>query len=316
MIAQLIKYRKLVLLFTFFSFLLYGAFAYQLERSDFIKLITLYAALFLCFIQLIKRGKNHFWLLAGIAILARLVFLPAIPNLSQDFYRFIWDGRIAAEGLNPYLTTVLQYIETGQTGIIPQAQELYQGMGDLNASHYTNYPPVNQLCFVIAGWLSNSSIPGAVVVFRILIILADIGIIIFGKKLLERLKLPSYHIFWYALNPFVIIEMTGNLHFESVMLFFLIWSLYLLYKGKWIGAAIVFALSVSVKLIPLLFLPLLFSVLFSGKKWLLEAFKWLAKTYRFLHNNWTYGIIDVCSFFIIGISSEFHSNHWLMVSEF
>jgi hypothetical protein len=50
----------------------------------------------------------------------------------------------------------------------------------------------------------------------------------------------------------------GNLHFEPVMLFFLIFGMYQLYRQKWIWAAVLIACSVSVKLIPLLFLPLFF----------------------------------------------------------
>lgn len=204
---------------------------------------------------MVKKGRSDFWLLAAIAILFRLLFLPLIPNLSQDFYRFIWDGRMLTQGLNPYLTTPQSSIEAGNFSIVAQAQELYAGMGKLNGSHYTNYPPLNQLCFAIASFLGGKSIIGVATALRIIIIAADIGIIITGKRLLQRLGLPIHNIFWYALNPFVIIEMTGNLHFETVMLFFVVWSLYLLAKGKWIWSAVLFACSISLKLLPLLLLP-------------------------------------------------------------
>ncbi|NRA93126.1 MAG: DUF2029 domain-containing protein, partial [Psychroserpens sp.] len=185
------------------------------------------------------------------------IFLFAIPNLSQDFFRFIWDGRMIFEGFNPYLYTPESFITQGSFPV-NQAQELYNGMGELNGSHFTNYPPINQLCFLIAAIISGTSFLGSVMVFRIIIILADLGILVFGSRLLELFRLPKERIFWYVLNPFIIIELTGNLHFESVMIFFLIWSLYLLFKGRWQWAAALFSLSISVKLIPLLFLPLFF----------------------------------------------------------
>lgn len=256
MISNLWKYQKAPILLAFISLVCYYVFAFNLERSNFPFLIGIYALLFTLFYLLVQKGKTDFRLLAMIAIVLRLVAIPLIPNLSQDFYRFIWDGRMLVRGLNPYLTTPQSYILSGDLEIVSQASELYAGMGTLNGSHYTNYPPVNQLIFAIAGLLSGNSILGAAIVFRVSIIIADLGIIIYGKKLLSRLGLPIHNIFWYALNPFIIIEMTGNLHFESVMLFFVVWSLYLLSRGKWILSAVVLALSISTKLLPLLFLPL------------------------------------------------------------
>ncbi|MGI9593990.1 MAG: mannosyltransferase, partial [Patiriisocius sp.] len=166
---------------------------------------------------------------------------------------------------------------------ISNAKILIQGMGDLNASHYSNYPPVNQLCFALAALFAKNSILGSVIGLRMLIIGADIGILYFGKKLLERLKLPVEHIFWYFLNPCIIIELTGNLHFEGVMLFFVIWTLYLLDTKKWVQAAIALGVSVSVKLLPLLFLPLLYKYftpkgLFGKGFWKMKKFYWVTLT--------------------------------------
>lgn len=259
-----IKTNKVILLLTILSTGLYFAFAYNLVRTDYIKLITLYTALFAVFYKILKLANHNFKVLTLIAFLFRAIFILAIPNLSQDFYRFIWDGRILLEGINPYLNTVESFITKGEFPVA-QTQELFAGMGNLNASHYTNYPPINQLCFVIAGVFAGKSILGSAIVFRLIIIAADFGTLYFGKKLLEKLHIPVYNIFWYVLNPFIIIELTGNLHFEGVMIFFLIWSLYLLHTGKWQFAAVVLALSISVKLIPLIFLPLFFQFFMKNK---------------------------------------------------
>ncbi|WP_169718958.1 glycosyltransferase 87 family protein [Aequorivita capsosiphonis] len=260
-LLNFIKLYKIPLLFAITSIAFYLSFAYDLERSDFAKLISLFGALFIIAYLCIQNFKLNFWFLASLGIVFRLLFILAIPNLSQDFYRFLWDGRLVAQGISPYLFTPDLYFKELSTSlgiIIPQANELYQGMGSLNASHFSNYPPVNQFFFAIAAFFGGKSILGSVIILHTIMILADIGILYFGKKILKQLNLPIRNIFWYFLNPFIIIELTGNLHFESVMLFFFIWALYLLFKGKWLWAAVLFGVSVSVKLLPLLFLPLFF----------------------------------------------------------
>jgi len=202
-------------------------------------LITLYGGLFYITYLAIEKWKLPFWWLATFGVLFRLVFIVAIPNLSQDFYRFLWDGRMLVQGVNPYIVTPQLFftdlsiaLELTQGKQVAEAAQLYAGMGELNASHYSNYPPINQLFFSIAALFAGKSVLGSVVVLRVLIMLADVGILYFGRKLLKGLQLPENKIFWYFLSPFVIIEMTGNLHFESVMLFFVVWALYVLYKEE------------------------------------------------------------------------------------
>lgn len=249
----------MLLVFALSSALFYLSFAYDLQRTDFPKLIMLYGALFFFFYKIVQISKNNFAFLTLLVVLFRLLFLLATPNLSQDYFRFIWDGRMIAEGLNPYLSLPQDFIRSGNFPVA-QAEELYRGMGELNGSHYTVYPPLNQFIFVISTWLSNS-IFGAVTWMRFIIILADLGILYFGKKILEKLQLPTHHIFWYLLNPFIIIEMTGNLHFEGVMIFLLLWGFYLILSGKWKIAAVLFGFSASVKLISLIFIPMFFNYL-------------------------------------------------------
>ncbi len=249
------KLHKRSILMVALSLFLYYTFAYHLVRTDFLNLLGIFAILFfLCFkIVRIEKWNFRFLLVAG--ILFRLIFLFAEPNLSQDFYRFIWDGELVRNFINPYLNVPNTLIEQPDLPIA-NAKELYHGMGGLSAKHFSNYPPLNQLLFALASLLGGKTILGAIITMRCSILLADIGIVYFGRKLLKNINQSPHLIFWYFLNPLVLIELTGNLHFEGVMLFFFVWALYLLSIHKWQWAAFVYACSISIKLVPLLFLPL------------------------------------------------------------
>lgn len=249
------KLHKVPIILAFVCSVLYYTFAHHLDRTDFIKLLTLYLALFYLCLRLIQFEKWNLKFLLVIGIVFRMLFLSSEPNLSQDFYRFIWDGHLVGNLMNPYLEIPDNLI--GQKDlVIANAQVLYEGMGSLSAKHFSNYPPLNQLFFALAAILGGKSVIGSVLVMRTVIILSDIGIFYFGRKLLKTLNRPPHLIFWYFLNPLVIIELTGNLHFEGVMLFFFVWALYLVSIKKWSVAAVPYALSICVKLVPILFLPL------------------------------------------------------------
>lgn len=252
-----LKIYKYPIIFALACGAFYLSFAYDLERNDFVKMAGLYLALFFLSFRFIKMQKHNFWVLAALALIYRLLFLFSLPNLSQDFFRFIWDGRLIAEAWNPF-GHIPRELYGNPDFHIQQARELLNGMGSLSAGHYSNYPPLSQLIFAISGFLFPGNILGAVMMMRFFLILADLGTLYFGAKLLKDLKLGEHRIFWFILNPFVIIELTGNLHFEGLMVFLLVFSLYLLQREKWLFSALFFGLAVSVKLLPLMFLPLFF----------------------------------------------------------
>ena len=237
------------------SMILYIIWAYNLARFEHSKLLLIYTVLFGSYYFIVKNQKIKESWLSYLAVLFRLLFLLAIPNLTQDFYRFVWDGRLILEGLNPYLHTPNELMESS-IGLFPQMNTLYEGMGALSAKHYSNYPPVHQMPFIIAAFISKHSILGSIVVLRLILISADLGILVFGKKLLKKLNKPTRTMYWFILNPLVIIELTGNLHFEGLMLCLFIMSLYFIHSKKWHMAAVVMALSIAVKLVPVLSLPL------------------------------------------------------------
>ncbi|WP_259367278.1 mannosyltransferase [Cellulophaga baltica] len=249
------KLHKVPMVMMLLSCILYYIFAFHFERTEFTKLVVLFIGLLVLCFKIVQFEKLNLKFILATGIIFRIIFLVTIPNLSQDFYRFIWDGELVSNFINPYLNIPNDLILDPNL-VIDNAKELLTGMGELSPKFHSNYPPLNQLIFGIAALFGGNSILGAVIVMRISIILADIGIVYFGRKLLRKLNKSPHLIFWYFLNPLVIIELTGNLHFEGVMLFFFVWSLYLLSMNNWKLAAVVYACSISIKLVPLLFLPL------------------------------------------------------------
>jgi hypothetical protein len=81
----------------------------------------------------------------------------------------------------------------------------------------TNYPPVNQFFFAVAFFSQQSILSGNR--YATNYYCCRYWNFYFGGKLLANLGMENI-VFWYLLNPLVLIELTGNLHFEGVMLFF------------------------------------------------------------------------------------------------
>ena len=199
-------------------------------------------------------GNNKLDKYIGLAILLRLILVFALPNLSNDVYRFIWDGRLLVQGHNPFDHLPVYYLENGNAveGI---TRELFEAYGSKN--FFTVYPPVAQAQFASACWLFPKSIYWSSVVMKLWLFLFELGSIFLIIKLLKHFKLPKKNVLLYALNPLIIFEITGNLHFEGAMVFFLLLAMWLLVKNKINLSAIAFALSICSKLLTLLFLPFL-----------------------------------------------------------
>ena len=234
--------------------------SYFIEREQFLYFFSLYSIIFAAFLFLYNSFQKNNLLKFGIqlSLILRLLLLFALPNLSNDFYRFIWDGRMSVLGFNPFTVLPNDFIGTENMAMVGKdAQELYDGQGSLSPGNYTCYPPINQVFFIIPAFLFPQNIFLSVVLMRLMIIGAEMGTIHFGRKILRKLNLPESNILLYALNPFVILELTGNLHFEAVTVFFLVVAVYYLLSDKWLKSALFMTLSVSVKLIPLIFLPVL-----------------------------------------------------------
>ncbi|MCB0552389.1 MAG: hypothetical protein KDD02_02470 [Phaeodactylibacter sp.] len=234
--------------------LLVLAIGYWPHQGDFAVLMALYVPAFLLYMLLYRqahgRGNLLFFLLLGALI--RLLLLPAMPLLSDDVYRFIWDGRLINSGINPFAHTPAFYLEAANTvsGLNP---DLYNKLN--SPEYFTVYPPLAQATFALACWIFPKSIWGAAIVMKLVLLIFEWGTLALLPCLLRRMGLPEKGALLYALNPLILIEVMGNLHFEGAMIFFLLLGLWLLSGGRWQVSAVAMALAVASKLLPLLFFP-------------------------------------------------------------
>ena len=245
-----------ITVFTLLSLFGYIWIGYGTVRIDFGQLLILFGFLSILYILALQRKLFNigFPLIIGSAMLLRASLLFMTPNLTDDYFRYIWDGLLFTHGYNPYLVLPSQFINSSHfvTGI---TESLYAGLNSPN--YYTVYPPVCEFIFGLSAKLAGDNILGNVIIIRLVILLAEFGVIIFLRRLVSKLALSPNVIAIYAFNPLVIIELTGNLHLEAVMLLFLVLAIYLLVLKKQLYAALSFGLAVGVKLLPLIFLPLL-----------------------------------------------------------
>ncbi len=211
--------------------------------GQFILLFALY--LFLTY------QKNKFSLkeIILVGILFRLILLILMPNLSEDVYRFLWDGKLWWEGIDAYAWLPS---EIAKENIL--SSELFAQLNSPN--YYSIYPPINQLIFAIAGIFENTTF--GIIAIRLFIILAELGTLILLPKVLMHYEKNSKLLIFYAFNPLVILELAGNLHFEAFVIFFLLWAVYEFEKRKVYKSALGIGLAISFKLVPIILLASFF----------------------------------------------------------
>ena len=233
--------------------LIYFLKGYIFERHETGIIFFLFFSCFAITFLVSKKLSLNNILFFGISF--RLVLFFAYPWLSEDFYRFIWDGFLIGENINPYQYTPYEIVNNAE--IIETKnifEELYAKMSSLNRLNYSPYPPINQFLFFLSTSFKKD-IFSSLISMRSIIIVSDILNFFIGREILKKLKLKEEKILWYFLNPLVIIELTGNLHFEGLMLTFFGFGILLFLDNKKIFAIFPIALSVGTKLITIIIIP-------------------------------------------------------------
>ena len=235
----------------------------QAERHESFWLFTAYFISFFSYVLIVKYCDLSFNLLFVAGVVTRLVLFFSLPGLSDDFYRFIWDGTLLKNGFNPYAYLPRDVLALNIPGL---DQNLFSRLNSPN--YYTVYPPLNQLIFYISAIIGGpESLLTSVNVIRFLILFAELGTLTVLTRIIKNQSIGNSKVlpFWYFLNPLVILEFTGNLHFEALVIFFIVLALYYFSQRKWLGQGIGLGLAIATKLIPLILLPFAFFRQWSGK---------------------------------------------------
>lgn len=181
-----------------------------------------------------------------VAVLLRLLFLPLLPGLSDDGYRYVWDGQLIAQGLNPYL-----HQPESLQGRSWTDREVYTR---LNSERYFSvYPPVSQLVFGAAAWIGGGwGWRGVWYGIKGITFLLELGALLWLVRAFRRRGALLY-----AWNPLVAFEVAGQAHTEALMVSGLALMLWAAQRARARVAMAGLTAALWVKLYPLLLFPAL-----------------------------------------------------------
>jgi len=177
------------------------------------------------------------------AIIFRIILIPVLPSLSDDGFRFIWDGWLQWQGINPFM-----YQPSHSELATFHTLDLYKNLN--SATYFTVYPPVSQVIFALGALFY----PLGWVVAYLAIKLLFVGIEFFGVLLLSRMVQPKA-LLLYAWNPLVLVEVAGQPHNEALLVTWLIGTIWALQNDRPKTALVLITFAVWTKLYPVLFIP-------------------------------------------------------------
>jgi alpha-1,6-mannosyltransferase len=198
--------------------------------------VLYFAAIY--FVERFRLGPVALLIILAGAVMFRLAFLPLQPALSDDVYRYQWEGRVERAGLNPYTLTPdspgLQHFQDRQHPI------------ETGKSTPTLYHPLSELTF---SWVKT--IPG----YKRLYAALDLASVAVLLLLLAASRQPSHRVLIYAWNPAVIIAFALSGHHDSLAILTLLAAILLIIKHRPRLSIAFLAFSFLAKFFPVLLLP-------------------------------------------------------------
>ncbi len=280
--SQLVIYSlgSLCLLFGIY----YTSITHRNESAQLVQALMLaFLGFFSLFILLRKTNYRLLLFVFLLGLIGRLLFFPESPKLSDDYLRYLWDGKLVESGVDPFAyspDSILQIKETWAKPLqeydkLLHTKDFPQGMNSYR--YYSVYPPVAQSLFYVSV-VTVRSIEGSVLVMRTVDLCFEVATFFLLVSLLKRWGQNPLRVMLYWLNPLVMSEFIGNLHLEGIALFFILLTLLLIEKRHFVFSGIPMAMAIATKLNPLFLLGVGFRhinfkqlILFGGISMLLFA---------------------------------------------
>jgi len=214
-------------------------------------IVYISSSVFFVFISfLILKNEIPFSYVAGllaVGVLLRVSFVSTNPIGSDDYYRYMWDGKVQSNGINPYLYPPNdQSLQKLHSEIIPKFVN--------NPDMKTIYFPLSQWLFYAGYTFSGEAVWG----YKLLLLISELITLLALFLLIRKRNLPDKYILLYALCPLPIIQFSLDAHLDGFGLPLLILALLFYLDNKKILSLIFLGLSFSIKPVGLLFLPILF----------------------------------------------------------
>jgi len=178
------------------------------------------------------------------AVLFRLCLVGATPQLSSDMYRYVWDGRVQSQGINPYV-----HPPSSDSLASLRDKAIYPHIN--RKSSPTIYPAGAQIFFLASHVLVGDSVRG----LKAVLVLFDVLTMIVLIALLSTYELRETRFVVYAWNPLVIIEISYSGHLEGFFVFLVVLAFFLHSRDKKTLGVLSLACASATKIYPALLLP-------------------------------------------------------------
>ncbi len=231
--------------------------SFYAQQARFFSILIPYGIAFISYLIFIRshRSPKLFSTILSVIVVTKVCIVFSFPGLSDDIFRFWWDGFIAINNIGPFEYTPIDLIKhLNQTN--PQlAFILNEKIKLLNSqNYYSVYPMVCQWLFQLAALCSGDNLIVFTIIIKVIFLMADVLIIYFLNKILIIKNLPAEKSLIYFGNPLCIIELNTNVHFELFTILFLVIAIYFHLQSASLRSGLGFALSVSSKLLSALWI--------------------------------------------------------------